>query len=559
MIVLLGFAFLAGLVTILSPCILSIAPILLTAGANHNHHKPLGIITGLIISFSFFTLSFASIVKATGISPDIFRYFALGIIIFFGLTMIIPAFENAFSRVTGRIAQIGILVQEGATHIKREFISGLILGIALGLLWTPCAGPILATIIAIAATEGVTLSTLFVTLAYSIGAAIPMLLFCFGGSKILQSATNLAPYTHTIRKIFGFIVITSALAIAFHIDVTIQEKIAHWFPTITIEQNTMLEKELNMLRKSQGIETMEPAPELVGISTWLNSEPLTLIQLRGKVVLIDFWTYTCINCIRTLPHVQKWYTSYKDYGFEIIGIHTPEFAFEKSEKNVENAIERFGLTYPIALDNDYQTWRAYDNHYWPAHYLINQSGTIVKKQFGEGNYTEMENAIRSLLNMPPLGKKDEFITHKPITPETYLGFERSSGYHPSLNIQNNIPTHYQTIDTLESNQVGLRGTWTVSSDCIQSQDKDGLLELNFIANRVYLVMRAEQPRVMRILLDGKPVPEQYRTKDMDIEGNILVHEPRMYEIINLRDDYGRHTLILQCPNGIYAYVFTFGK
>jgi thiol-disulfide isomerase/thioredoxin len=276
-------------------------------------------------------------------------------------------------------------------------------------------------------------------------------------------------------------------------------------------------------------------------------------------VLIDFWTYTCINCIRTLPHVQKWYTSYKDYGFEIIGIHTPEFAFEKSEKNVENAIERFGLTYPIALDNDYQTWRAYDNHYWPAHYLINQSGTIVKKQFGEGKYTEMENAIRALLNMPPLGEKDEVATHKIITPETYLGFDRASGYHPSLNIQRNIPTHYQTTDTLGSNQVGLRGTWKVNSDCVQSQDENGLLELNFVANHVYLVMQADQPQVMRVLLDGNAVPEKYRTKDMTPEGNIVVHEPRMYNIIDLKDDYGRHTLTLQCPNGVYAYAFTFGE
>jgi len=559
MIIIMVFAFLAGFVTILSPCILSIAPILLTAGANHNYYKPLGIITGLICSFSFFTLAFASIIKATGIAPDIFRYFALGIIIFFGLTMIIPSFEHAFSRMTGYIASIGSVIQESSTRIKQDFISGLILGIALGLLWTPCAGPVLATIIALATAEGVTLSIIFVTLAYTMGAAIPMLLFCFGGSKILKSATTLAPYTHTIRKIFGFIVIASALAIAFHVDITVQEKIAHLFPTITIEQSTTLEKELNMLRKSQGIELMEKAPEFVGISAWFNSEPLTLAQLHGKVVLIDFWTYTCINCIRTLPYVQQWYSSYKDYGFEIVGIHTPEFAFEKSEKNVENAIKRFNITYPVALDNDYQTWRAYDNHYWPAHYLINQSGTIVKKHFGEGEYMEMENAIRALLNLPPVGVKGELITHKPVTPETYLGFERGTGYHPSLHIQKNIPTSYQTVGTLGSDQVGLTGTWNVSADCIQSQSKDGTLELNFIANHVYLVMRADQPKQLQVLLDGKPVEEKYRTRDMDINGNIIVHEPRMYEIIDLKDDYGRHTLTLQCPDGVHAYVFTFGE
>src|SRR3990172_735283 len=431
MFLLILFAFLAGFVTILSPCILSIAPILLTAGANHNHHKPLGIITGLIISFSFFTLALSAIVQATGISPDIFRYIALCVIIFFGLTMIVPSFENAFIAVTGQIARLGSIVQTFSINIKKEFVSGFVLGIALGLLWTPCAGPILATITALAATEGITLATIFITLAYTIGAAIPMLLICFGGSKILRSASAIEPYTHAVRKIFGVIVIASALAIVFHVDVMVQEKIARWFPTITIEQSKIIEEELNMLRQSKGIATMSDAPEFVGITEWLNSEPLTLVQLRGKVVLIDFWTYTCINCIRTLPHVTQWYRSYKDYGFEIIGVHTPEFAFEKSTKNVEDAIKRFNITYPVALDNDYQTWRAYDNHYWPAHYLINQNGIIVKKHFGEGGYVEMEDAIRALLNMPPCRKTKECPSDKLLTPETYLGFARGGYFFPT--------------------------------------------------------------------------------------------------------------------------------
>lgn len=254
MILLMIFAFLAGFVTILSPCILSIAPILLTAGANHNYHKPLGVVTGLIISFSFFTLTLSAIVQATGISPDIFRYIALSIIIFFGLTMIIPSFEAAFTALTGHIARLGSIVQEHSIHIKKEFISGFVLGIALGLLWTPCAGPILATITTLAASGGITLTAVFITLAYTVGAAIPMLLICFGGSKILQSVTTLTPYTHIIRKIFGIIVICSALAIVFHIDVTIQEKISHWFPTITIEQNKIIEEKLNLLKKQQTIE-----------------------------------------------------------------------------------------------------------------------------------------------------------------------------------------------------------------------------------------------------------------------------------------------------------------
>ena len=419
MIILLIFAFFAGFITILSPCILSIAPILLAASAEESRYKPLGIIAGLIISFSFFTLSLTAIVQATGISPDIFRSIALGMIIFFGLTMIIPFFENTFALFTAYIARIGSTIQEHAIPIKTELISGLLIGIALGLLWTPCAGPILATITTIAATEGVTLTSILIILAYSIGAAIPMLLLCFGGAKIINSTTALAPYAHTIRQIFGIIIITSALAIIFHADTFIQEKIAHLFPSIDIEKSSRLQKELSMLKKTPSQNTNNQAPELVGIADWLNSQPLTLAQLKGKVVLLDFWTYTCINCIRTLPHVVEWYKSYKDKGLEIIGIHTPEFAFEKNKTHVEDAIKRFNITYPVALDNDYKTWQAYDNHYWPAHYLIDQNGMIVKTHFGEGNYVEMENAICALLNLPPCTTRQMNLLRKQQSPQKH--------------------------------------------------------------------------------------------------------------------------------------------
>lgn len=546
MIILLIFAFFAGFITILSPCILSIAPILLAASAEESHYKPLGIIAGLIISFSFFTLSLTAIVQATGISPDIFRSIALGIIIFFGLTMIIPFFENTFALFTARIAHIGSSIQEHAITIKTELIKGLLIGIALGLLWTPCAGPILATITTIAATEGITLTSILITLAYSIGAAIPMLLLCFGGAKIINSTTALAPYAHTIRQIFGIIIITSALAIIFHADTFIQEKVAHLFPSIDIEKSSRLQKELSMLKKTPSQTTNNQAPELVGISDWINSKPLTLAQLRGKVVLLDFWTYTCINCIRTLPHVTQWYKSYKDKGLEIIGIHTPEFAFEKNKTHVEDAIKRFNITYPVALDNDYKTWQAYDNHYWPAHYLIDQNGMIVKTHFGEGNYVEMENAICALLKLPACTKKDELPFRKALTPETYLGFERGDHYQPTLPIQKNAPALYQSTEPLGDDQVGLTGTWTVAADHIHSETDNSEITLNFIANHVYIVMQSDKPQQVSVLLDGKK------------EGTILIHEPRAYEVIDLKKNYGRHTLTLQCQKNINAYVFTFG-
>lgn len=558
MLLLIIFSFLAGFFTIFSPCIISIAPILLTAGSNGNHKKPLGIIIGLILSFSFFTLTLSTIVKATGISPDIFHFIALCIVIFFGLTMVLPSFEHAFTSFTQRIARAGSFIQEHSIAMHEHFISGFVLGVALGLLWTPCAGPILATITTLAVTGHTTLSTILITLAYTIGAAIPMLLFCFGGSKIINSITSIAPYTHIMRKIFGIIVIASALAIAFHVDIIIQEKLAYWFPAISVEKNMIVEKELNMLRESQGIQPMVQAPELVGITDWLNSEPLTLAQLQDKVILLDFWTYTCINCIRTLSHVKQWYESYKDDGFVVIGVHTPEFPFEQNLQNVKNAVDRFGIDYPVALDNDYKTWRAYDNHYWPAHYLIDQQGTIVKRYFGEGSYVEMEDAIRALLNMPPCKKAEQESYSKPLTPEIYLGFERAHRYHQSISLQKNVSVIYQTTEILADDQVGLQGSWTALADCIQSNDNESSLELNFVANHVYLVMQSDTPTQLTVLLDGKPIPEKYRTRDMNAQEKIMVHEARMYEILDLKEDYGRHILTLQCPKGIKAYAFTFG-
>jgi cytochrome c biogenesis protein CcdA/thiol-disulfide isomerase/thioredoxin len=560
MLTLLIFAFIAGFITIFSPCILSIAPILLAAGTGQSRYKPLGIIAGIVISFSFFTLALTAIVQATGISPDIFRSIAIVFIILFGLTMVVPALDNAFTMLTSRISRIGSAIETESTHIKTEFFSGLILGIALGLIWTPCAGPILATISALAATGGITFTTVLITIFYSMGAATPMLAICFGGEKIMQSTTALAPYTESIRKVFGIIIIMSALAIAFHVDTFIQEKVAHLFPSIDIEKSSRLQKELEMLNNSSSSSSEKMmAPELVGIADWINSKPLTLEQLRGKVILLDFWTYTCINCIRTLPHVVEWYNEYKDHGLEIIGVHTPEFAFEKDKSHVEDAVKRFHITYPVALDNDYKTWRAYDNHYWPAHYLIDQNGMIVKTHFGEGNYVEMENAICALLKLPACTKKDELPFRKTLTPETYLGFERGNKYNPSLAIQKNKPATYQHVDILGNDQVGLTGLWTVTADSIQSQSDNNSLELNFIANHVYLVMQSDKPQLLTVLLDGKPLPQQYYSKDMDAEGKIMVNKPRAYELIDLKKDYGRHTLTLQCNKGINAYVFTFGS
>ncbi|MFI5333331.1 MAG: cytochrome c biogenesis protein DipZ [Candidatus Babeliales bacterium] len=562
MILLLLFAGLAGLVTVLSPCILPVLPLLLSASVGQGRYRSLGVITGLVLSFSFFTLTLTALIQATGISPDFLRYCAIGLITFFGLTMLFPWLGDRFAAMTSGFAHLGSVVQEQSTHAGTGFVSGCILGIALGLLWTPCAGPILASITTLVATRAVTWNAVLVTLAYSIGAALPMFAITYGGNKIINSTQRLAGYTEIIRKIFGVLMIVSALALAFHVDVVLQQIAANYFPMINIEDTAVVKKALEELpgvsSNSASTESGAPAPDLIGLHEWINSTPLTLEQLRGKVVLIDFWTYSCINCVRTLPHVKHWYDSYKDKGFVVIGVHTPEFAFEKSVGNVQGAIKRFGITYPVALDNEYATWQNYSNHYWPAHYLIDQHGVIQEKHFGEGAYLDTENAIRKLLALTPLSEKKERVHAREQTPETYLGYERGHSYGAEQIIKKDSVAAYNYTHHVKDDQVALKGMWIVRADHIESHGADTTVELNFIGSHVYLVMQSATPQQVNVLLDGKTLDKRYYTPDMNKQGEVMVHEARMYEVLDFKGDYGRHLLTLHVPAGVWFYVFTFG-
>ncbi len=301
------------------------------------------------------------------------------------------------------------------------------------------------------------------------------------------------------------------------------------------------------------------APDFVGIASWINSPALTLKDLHGTVVLIDFWTYSCINCVRTLPHLKQWYAAYRDKGFTIIGIHTPEFEFEKNLKNVQDAVTRFDIHYPVALDNEYMTWNNYHNRYWPAHYLIDQEGIIRYIHFGEGEYQKTENAIRTLLGLAPVSAQEEHAISRKQTPETYLGYMRASAYTSDLALKNKQTADYTYTSTLADNQVGLKGPWLVAAEYIQSKGDTAQLDLNFIADHVYLVMAAQQPSPVTVLLDNKPVPTPYRTKDTNEQGKIIVSASRMYDIIDLKGDNGPHLLTLHVPPEVSLYAFTFGN
>lgn len=560
MLVLLLFAFLSGLVTIAAPCIWPLLPIILSSSAQGGHRKPLGITVGIILSFAVFTLTLSYIVSIVPLDLDVLRLFAVGIIAFFGFTLVVPqlnqAVEGMVSRLSGKLG--GITSRQGS-----GFTSGFITGLALGIVWTPCAGPILATIAALAATQAVTPQIIIVTIVYVIGVGIPLFLFALLGNKLFTKTRMISGYTGRIQQAFGVLMIVMAFLILTNQDKVLQARLLDVFPQystflVNLEGNDVVKSELAKLRGnsdslsritegqpsnsvSDTLPKLGKAPEFVGISNWLGSEPLTMESLKGKVVLVDFWTYTCINCIRTLPFVTNWHKTYNNQGFVVVGVHTPEFEFEKKTENVRTAMKQFGIPYPVAQDNDYSTWNAYNNHYWPAKYLIDADGIIRYTHFGEGEYERTEEAIRKLLaeagnKVSDSKTKIEDATPKGArTPETYLGALRR------------VPNSYMQ----------LSDNWKTTDEYVESA-AGSTIDLQFNADRVFLVITSDSPGNIDVLLNGFPVETRYSGADVN-NGIVQTNSARLYELINLRGQSkgGKLQLNFQTP-GIRVFAFTFG-
>ena len=541
MLILIAIGFVAGIVTALSPCVLPVLPIVLAGGATGR--RPVAIVTGIVVSFTVFTLFAAWLLDLLGLPQDVLRNLAIGLLLLVALSLLVPKAGELLAR------PLLVLTRRGSG----DYGGGFLLGASLGLVFVPCAGPVLAAVTVIAAKRDVGLDGLLLTLAYALGAALPMLAIAFAGQRAARAFRSRA---ESVRRVAGVLVAAAALAIALGVDQNLQTAIPGYTASLQerFERSATAQRELRNLTGSHAPEAADgggegtltdygTAPEFERLGPWINSEPLTLKGLRGRVVLIDFWTYSCINCLRTLPYIREWDTRYRKAGLTIVGVHSPEFAFERVASNVRENVRKLKLHYPVAMDNDYGTWQAWSNQYWPAKYLIDRSGHVRYYHFGEGEYGKTEEAIRTLLgaDAPAASGLEDRSPHGLLTPETYLGYKRLDRNGGDQVVEDKAHGYTLPRGLLE-NELAFGGVWTVQDERAVA-GLSGSLRLQYRARNVYLVLTGKGS--VRVLVDGKP------------ERTVHVATDRLYTLVE-REKISDHLLELRFSPGVAAYAFTFG-
>jgi cytochrome c biogenesis protein CcdA/thiol-disulfide isomerase/thioredoxin len=539
---LIGVAFVAGIVTAISPCVLPVLPIVFAGGASGDRRRPYAIVAGLVWSFTLFTLVATALLSALGLPDDLLRNVAIGVVMLVGLSLLWPT--------------LGALVERPFQALGRRNPGGMgggfLLGVSLGLLFTPCAGPVIAAVAVLAATQRFSVESVLVTLSYALGAGLVLLLLAIAAQRgmTLRSIRAHAP---RIRQALGGVVVAVAVGMALGLDVKLAAHVPGYTRALQgLEESAAAQDRIDTLLageshfRGSALKDYGQAPDFTGISQWLNSKPLTLASLRGKVVLIDFWTYSCVNCIRTLPYVKRWYETYRDAGLVVIGVHTPEFAFEHVPGNVEDAVHSFAIDYPVALDNDYGTWSAWGNRYWPAEYYVDRQGHVRYAHFGEGDYAGTEKVIRTLLaekNLPaPVsGSISDKTPTEALTPETYLGTDRLSSLVGTPVVKGREAT-YTIPKVVPQNGVAYGGRWTVGRERIVAGE-GARLRLSYHARDVYLVLGGRGD--VQVSVDGKS------TKTVRVTGD------RLYTLVS-GSEPSDHTLDLSFSRGVEAYAFTFG-
>ncbi|MEO8907180.1 MAG: cytochrome c biogenesis protein DipZ [Microbacteriaceae bacterium] len=572
--------FLGGLITGISPCILPVLPVIFfsggvqsagpstssvngtTTGLAVSRWRPYQVILGLIVSFSVFTLLGSLLLAVLHLPQDVLRYAGIVVLLLIGVGLIVPRFESILEKPFSWIPQKNVGTDRG----------GFVLGIALGAVYVPCAGPVLAAITVAGSTGRIGVETIVLTVTFALGAAIPLLIFALAGRRVAERVRSFRKHQRGIRMTGGILMISLAGALVFNLPQLLQTLVPDYTSALQdqFSNSTQVTKALDLggivnaqnknLSKCRNdaatLESCGTAPEITGIQAWFNTpgdKPIALSQEKGKVVLIDFWAYSCINCQRSVPHVVAWNAAYKAAGLQIIGIHSPEYAFEKEVGNVRAGAKALGITYPVAIDNSLSTWTNYRNRYWPAHYLIDAKGVVRNVQFGEGNYSSTETLIRQLLKqanpdvaLPPMTEvANTTPTVGSTTPESYLGTTKQVNFGGS-EAYSTKTTQFSFPAELAKNEFALDGAWSLQTQYATpaaGATSTARIRLNYTGNQVRMVLAGSGTLTVT---DGT------KTTKISVSGT-----PRSY-LVQKTAKSTAGTLNVTVGSGVQAYSFTFG-
>jgi cytochrome c biogenesis protein CcdA/thiol-disulfide isomerase/thioredoxin len=602
-------AYLGGLLTIVSPCILPVLPFVFARADRPFVKSGLPMLAGMTVTFAL-VATLASVAGGWAVEANEYgRIVAIAFLALFGLALLFPTLSDWLARPFVAVgARLSQAAEQDATARGATVLPSLLLGVATGLLWAPCAGPVLGLILTGAALQGASVETTLLLLIFAAGAATSLALALLVGGRVFAAMKGSLGAGEWIRRGLGVAVLAGVAAIALGLDTGVLTRIST-ASTAALEQGLLdrFKPEANRETEATPSVLMNPGsglmggpamtggpgmmmkgkaadqpdefpiegalPSLAGAVEWLNSPPLTPEGLKGKVVLIDFWTYSCINCLRAIPYIRAWADKYRDQGLVVIGVHAPEFAFEKSIKNVRAAVADLKIDYPVAIDNDYAIWRAFNNQYWPAHYFIDTEGGIRHHHFGEGDYEESEHVIQQLLaEAGRTGVSKDVVAVNASgaeaasdmlnvgSPETYVGYERAENFiSPGGAVQD--AGHVYTAATPRLNEWAVSGDWTIGKEDAVLNEKGGSIVYRFHARDLHLVLGPGpdgQPVRFRVTIDGM-APGESHGMDTDADGQGVVTGQRLYQLIRQSGKIADHTFQIEFLDpGVAAYAFTFG-
>ena len=565
-------SYVAGLLTALAPCVLPLLPIILggsLAGDKKDKWRPYIITASLVVSLILFTILLKASTALIGIDPRVWAIGSGVLVIILGFFMLFP---DLWAQVIGRLGiehrSQGLLGK--AYKQENGVISAILIGAALGPIFSSCS-PTYAWVIATVLPSSALLGMFYLTF-YVLGVATALLAIALLGRRLLARIKWASDPKGWFQRIIAILFIIVGIFVATGLDKKVQTYLVEKdFLSIKLLEEKLVPENNNSTKSNSNSSankqkfnvTAYDAPELKNIAAWINSDPQTIESLKGKVVLVDFWTYSCINCQRTQPYLNAWYDKYNNDGLVIIGVHAPEFGFEKVTKNVQDAVKDANIKYPVALDNDFATWQAYENRFWPAKYLIDKDGQVRYTHFGEGDYAETEETIQALLKESGQTVTDKIEVDRSInssargqTPETYLGYERAERFANTDQFVANQPASYTLANTLKANEWSLGGQWQINDESSQSLSNESRLSFNFSGKEVYLVMSGPPGALVGVSVDGQSSPGG---ADVNSKNQVSINGARLYKIVNLDKYMTGKKLTLTFPTGVTVNAFTFGS